>query len=415
MPAFGASQPSRQAAPLNPAAAAYSPAAAAKKSLNPTAQTFTPKAAGPAAAAPPPQPPVAAEPPAPPPPPPLPPAFARSKLAVPAAAAPAKDVKLNGAWTLYADEAATTAPVLGGEAAPAVSLPFEPIKVATVGTVERFWRLWRSVPAASTRATGFTYFFFRNDIQPTWEDPRNRSGGTVMFQLTRPGASAVERDAADDAWLTTLLALVGESLPLAQSINGAVLKVRKSITVTLWTARADKPAFKATFERLRQLIVPSLLPVSFMDSCDLAAHKDAAAPATPAAPTAHAGTLKASTPSSPVTGTPSTGMTPMRHGGGGMTRIASSGTFPSHHHTHHHAGAMQQHIAAAVVGRAGAQLPPPLPPPPVPLSGGAFAASSPPPYSGAALPPQSPSSSQPRGQPGPSRGGRGKVSSPNSP
>lgn len=174
-----------------------------------------------------------------------------------AAKATSTAIPLHASWDLYADEHQ------GNNGSPALSSPtqamtFEPIFVANVADVEHFWRLWRYLPPPSALPTLFTYSWFRKDIRPEWEHPRNKKGGTitiVVFDRDRSGLS--DKQVLDDVFMAMLVGAVGESFQeCSTTLNGMMLKVRpnKPVTLQLWTAHSEVGKLKTFANSVRDTL-----------------------------------------------------------------------------------------------------------------------------------------------------------------
>lgn len=192
----------------------------------------------------------------------------RISFATPAAPAEdasplAADLKLHTTWHLYADEAL----LVGGPAdaaalATAAAASYNPTLMATISDVDGLWRLLRAAPAPSSRAPSFTMMLFRRAVNPTWEDPRNKTGGTlnlVLWDRDRHGFQ--DKQVVDDGWVLTVLALVGESLgkDLAHHLTGVMVKVRKTATtLQVWTSTAVKSVLQQIVDALRAIWRPAV-------------------------------------------------------------------------------------------------------------------------------------------------------------
>ena len=174
-----------------------------------------------------------------------------------AAKATSTAIPLHASWDLYADDHQSS------NGSPALSsatqgMTFEPIFVATVSDVEHFWRLWRYLPPPSALPTLFTYSWFRKDIRPEWEHPRNKKGGTitiVVFDRDRSGLS--DKQVLDDVFMAMLVGTAGESFQeCSTTLNGMMLKVRpnKPVTLQLWTAHSEVGKLKTFANSVRDTL-----------------------------------------------------------------------------------------------------------------------------------------------------------------
>ncbi|KAJ3111897.1 hypothetical protein HDU96_005176 [Phlyctochytrium bullatum] len=104
-------------------------------------------------------------------------------------------------------------------------------KLITIETVEDFWGVYNNVIKASQLVPGSNFHFFKQGVQPMWEDPFNAKGGKWVLQVTK----ARKKD-LDSLWLSTVLACVGEHFEDSDEICGAVVSVRRHADrISLWT------------------------------------------------------------------------------------------------------------------------------------------------------------------------------------
>ncbi|CAG9577365.1 putative eukaryotic translation initiation factor [Leishmania major strain Friedlin] len=174
-----------------------------------------------------------------------------------AAKATSSAIPLHASWDLYADDHQGSSN-MASNSSPTSTMSFEPIFVSNVGDVESFWRLWRYLPAPSALPTVYTYSWFRKDIKPEWEHPRNKKGGTisiVVFDRDRSGLS--DKQVLDDVFMAMLVGAVGESFhECSTTLNGIMLKVRsnKPVTLQLWTAHSEVGKLKAFANSVRDTL-----------------------------------------------------------------------------------------------------------------------------------------------------------------
>ena len=113
-------------------------------------------------------------------------------------------------------------------------------RVASFSTAEDFWRLFNVVKQPSALALKVDLMLFRGGIGPEWEDRQNKDGGKWQLMLSR-GVGGVGR--VDDAWMATLLLIIGEGLTDAEEVCGVVLAPRaKDWRLSMWTRTAKDEA-----------------------------------------------------------------------------------------------------------------------------------------------------------------------------
>jgi translation initiation factor 4E len=100
---------------------------------------------------------------------------------------------------------------------------------------------FRAASSPSQLLTGSNYHMFKKGISPEWEDDANKRGGKWTIALQRRGGDPAAAKQADDAWLHTLLALIGEQFgPDSDEICGVVIGPRaKETRLALWTKSGD--------------------------------------------------------------------------------------------------------------------------------------------------------------------------------
>jgi len=145
----------------------------------------------------------------------------------------------------------------------------------------RACRLWNNIVPVSKLAHGSNFSLFKEGIEPKWEDPANSHGGKWLFTITTKQNRHVERsfvrslarsppmvswsssihlgayrlamrwltcgrlrerrkEALDQYWLWTALALIGECFQADSDICGSVVSIRKpQDKIALWTRDTD--------------------------------------------------------------------------------------------------------------------------------------------------------------------------------
>jgi hypothetical protein len=85
------------------------------------------------------------------------------------------------------------------------------VLLAPVPTIASFWSLFNNFPLSSLPLRD-TIHLFKHTILPTWESPRNRSGGAWTFR--------VPKDPAPEFWKEVCMMAIGETLQAAVEEKG---------------------------------------------------------------------------------------------------------------------------------------------------------------------------------------------------
>ncbi|KAJ3107966.1 hypothetical protein HDU97_002546 [Phlyctochytrium planicorne] len=105
----------------------------------------------------------------------------------------------------------------------------------TINTVEDFWGVYNNVIKANQLVAGSNFHFFKEGVQPMWEDPFNAKGGKWVAQISKP-----KKKELDTYWLNTLLTIIGEGFEDSIEVCGAVVSVRRhQDRISLWTKSRD--------------------------------------------------------------------------------------------------------------------------------------------------------------------------------
>ncbi|KAH9579930.1 Translation Initiation factor eIF- 4e [Trypanosoma melophagium] len=122
---------------------------------------------------------------------------------------------------------------------------YDPTHVFSVDSVPTFWKIFNNVAQPTDMNYG-TLYFFRDGINPKWEDPGNRDGGIVKLKV--PSASI------NDAWVLLLCRTIGESWSKSarNTVNGVALKVReRAYLLEVWVTQ-QTPELMADISELMQ-------------------------------------------------------------------------------------------------------------------------------------------------------------------
>ena len=116
------------------------------------------------------------------------------------------------------------------------------VSIGSVAFVEDFWRVFNYVRPVASLPDGCDYMFFKEGIQPMWEDPANEHGGRIIINMPRSNERHID---SDTVWVNTLLGLIGSSYGRDGEtyVNGAAISVRyKTDRLSLWTSAAATQA-----------------------------------------------------------------------------------------------------------------------------------------------------------------------------
>ncbi|CAN8232588.1 unnamed protein product [Cochlearia groenlandica] len=110
-------------------------------------------------------------------------------------------------------------------------------KAATFDTVQDFWGLHETIFKPSKLTASSEIHLFKDGVEPKWEDPVCANGGKWTWIV------ANNKKALDNAWLETLMGLIGEQFDEADEICGVVASVRpKQDKLSLWTRTKSNEA-----------------------------------------------------------------------------------------------------------------------------------------------------------------------------
>ncbi|KAJ3198870.1 hypothetical protein HDU67_003247, partial [Dinochytrium kinnereticum] len=105
----------------------------------------------------------------------------------------------------------------------------------TIETVEDFWGVYNNVIKATQLVAGSNFHFFKQGIQPMWEDPSNAKGGKWVAPVPKG-----KKKELDNLWLNSILACVGEAFDDSEEICGAVVSVRRmQDRLSLWVKTTE--------------------------------------------------------------------------------------------------------------------------------------------------------------------------------
>ena len=104
--------------------------------------------------------------------------------------------------------------------------------VGSFNTIAGFWRLHAAIPPSCFQFGMF--FLMRKDIQPTWEDSRNRNGGCWSYKIPLAQVPTIWRDMA--------VQLIAENLCTEDElVNGISISPKKGFCVVkIWNRNSQR-------------------------------------------------------------------------------------------------------------------------------------------------------------------------------
>ncbi|EFA84677.1 hypothetical protein PPL_01668 [Heterostelium album PN500] len=125
-------------------------------------------------------------------------------------------------------------------------------------TVEDFWILYHKLKPPSKMAHDETYHIFKTGINPTWEDPINKSGGKWVLNIS--GNNRASFYDIDTIWENIVLGVVGETIDTERDICGLVLNKRFNLErISVWNRDSSN---SKGIESLKTNILDTLPPNS---------------------------------------------------------------------------------------------------------------------------------------------------------
>ncbi|KAG1672566.1 hypothetical protein FOA52_010667 [Chlamydomonas sp. UWO 241] len=135
--------------------------------------------------------------------------------------------------------------------------------VYTFGTVEDFWCLYNNIRTPGMLQPTATFYLFKEDIEPKWEDPKNEHGGCWTASVNKGGNGKSQLDAW---WLNGVLACIGEQFSDGDEICGIAVNIRpKGDRLEMWTRTASNEAAQTMIGRqLKQhLDMPDSMKIGY--------------------------------------------------------------------------------------------------------------------------------------------------------
>ncbi|KAG1674388.1 hypothetical protein FOA52_012914 [Chlamydomonas sp. UWO 241] len=125
--------------------------------------------------------------------------------------------------------------------------------VYTFDTVEDFWCLYNNIRTPGQLQPTATFYLFKSDIEPKWEDPKCANGGCWAASANK---GPNQKSQLDTWWMNVVLACIGEQFSDHGEVCGIAVNIRpKGDRVELWTKTASNEAAQTIIGRqLKQFL-----------------------------------------------------------------------------------------------------------------------------------------------------------------
>ncbi|CAL8241085.1 unnamed protein product [Merluccius merluccius] len=130
-------------------------------------------------------------------------------------------------------------------------------QIATVSSVEQFWKLYSHLVRPGDLTGHSDFHLFKEGIKPMWEDDANRSGGKWIIRLRKGLASRF--------WENIILAMLGEQFMVGEEVCGVVVSIRfQEDILSIWNRTSND---QTTTSRIRDTLrrVLNLPPNTIME------------------------------------------------------------------------------------------------------------------------------------------------------
>ncbi|EPZ35641.1 isopentenyl-diphosphate delta-isomerase [Rozella allomycis CSF55] len=151
-------------------------------------------------------------------------------------------------------------------------------KIISFKTVEDFWgsffhyicstnhSIYNSIIPPFELIEGTNYHYFREGIEPSWEDPENENGGRWYVNIRKDPR-------VNEAWVTTVLACVGSLFEHSDNVCGCVITVRQQsrmYRLAIWIKNASDETsvleIGNTWKKLTVSYFKSIIPRRILSS-----------------------------------------------------------------------------------------------------------------------------------------------------
>lgn len=120
--------------------------------------------------------------------------------------------------------------------------------IFTLDTVKVFWRVINNIHLWSDLHVGSIYAFFKEDVSPSWEHPKNIHGCSYVLYLNR---TQLNDDCMNEIYLNALMFLIGNGTDYHQYINGVTFDRKyRGDKITFWCCAQSDQMLDVILENL---------------------------------------------------------------------------------------------------------------------------------------------------------------------
>ena len=110
-----------------------------------------------------------------------------------------------------------------------------PVYVSTFSTISQFWAVFNGIAPPTMLHVGTSLLLVKDKIEPRGEAESNSSGGRLSV-----GIPLTSYDLMDNAWIHTVMAVIGEYFSSSESLNACVCDVKSGyLRISLWIKDAN--------------------------------------------------------------------------------------------------------------------------------------------------------------------------------
>jgi len=127
------------------------------------------------------------------------------------------------------------------------------IRISTFETMGLFCGLLGKIIPLSQLPNGASYHFFKQGIEPRWEDKNNFEGGKWILVLQKQNLNK-----ADKIWFLTLSSVLGGSFKnnLKRAITGIVGTIKKNqLRVAIWTKKSKNEKLQINIGKVWKKVI----------------------------------------------------------------------------------------------------------------------------------------------------------------